>query len=127
MKRVELYARVRHAVMIDGLSQRQAARRRASESLDDAPHRRRLPSYPTGRLGDLYGSLSSRLGIIGNNLGGAALCGLGRLAYQRAISVREASSHLARRETVFVDLADRGNLGGGFHPRAAMTVQARPD
>ena len=27
MKRVELYARVRHAVMIDGLSQREAARR----------------------------------------------------------------------------------------------------
>ena len=26
MKRVELYARVRHAVMIDGLSQREAAR-----------------------------------------------------------------------------------------------------
>jgi len=27
MKRVELYARVRHAVMIEGLSQRGAARR----------------------------------------------------------------------------------------------------
>ena len=27
MKRVELYARVRHPVMIDGLSQREAARR----------------------------------------------------------------------------------------------------
>jgi len=27
MKRVELYARVRHAVMIEGLSQREAARR----------------------------------------------------------------------------------------------------
>ncbi len=27
MKRVELYARVRHAVLIDGLSQREAARR----------------------------------------------------------------------------------------------------
>ena len=29
-----------------------ATRRRASESLDDVPHRRRLPSYPTGRMGD---------------------------------------------------------------------------
>ncbi len=36
---------------------------RASESLDDVPHRLRLPSYPpngpTDRLHDLYGSLSS--------------------------------------------------------------------
>jgi hypothetical protein len=37
--------------------------RRASESLDDAPHRLRLPSYPTGRMDDPYGSLSSLLGI----------------------------------------------------------------
>ena len=39
----------------------------ASESLDDAPHRPRLPSYPpvgpTDRLRDLYGSLSALLGI----------------------------------------------------------------
>ena len=40
-----------------------AARRRASESLDDAPHRQRLPSYPTDRMDDPYGSLSSLLGI----------------------------------------------------------------
>ena len=33
-----------------------AARRRASEALADAPHRRRAPSYPADRMGDLYGS-----------------------------------------------------------------------
>jgi len=45
----------------------QAIRRRASESLDDAPHRPRLASYPpvgpTDRLPDLYGSLSRTFGI----------------------------------------------------------------
>ena len=40
-----------------------ANRRRASESLDDVPHRPRLPSYPADRLPDLYGSLSALLGI----------------------------------------------------------------
>ncbi len=39
----------------------------ASESLDDVPHRPRLPSYPpvgpTHRLPDLYGSLSRTFGI----------------------------------------------------------------
>ena len=33
-----------------------AARRRASKSFDDAPHRLRLSSYPTSRLRDLYES-----------------------------------------------------------------------
>ncbi len=42
----------------------QANRRRASESLDDAPHRPRRPSYPADRLRDLYGTLSALLGII---------------------------------------------------------------
>ena len=42
----------------------QASRRRASESLDDVPHRPRLFSYPAERLPDLYGSLSALLGII---------------------------------------------------------------
>ncbi len=37
--------------------------RMASESLDDAPHRRRLPSCPADRPRDLYGSLSTRIGI----------------------------------------------------------------
>ncbi len=41
----------------------QANRRRASESLDDVPHRPRRPSYPADRLPDLYGSLSTLLGI----------------------------------------------------------------
>ena len=41
----------------------QANRRRASESLDDVPHRLRLASYPADRLPDLYGSLSTRHGI----------------------------------------------------------------
>ena len=49
-----------------------AGRRRASESLDDVPHRLRLPSYPIanhlawakkGRLDDPYRSLSPILGI----------------------------------------------------------------
>ncbi len=40
-----------------------ANRRRASESLDDAPHRPRLSSYPAERLPDLYGSLSALLGM----------------------------------------------------------------
>ncbi len=44
----------------------QANRRRSSESLDDVPHRPRLPSYPpigpTHRLPDLYGSVSALLG-----------------------------------------------------------------
>ncbi len=31
-----------------------AARRRASKSFDDAPHRLQLSSYPTSRLRDLY-------------------------------------------------------------------------
>ncbi len=39
----------------------------ASESLDDVPQDPRLPSYPphgpTDRLHDLYGSLSTRLGM----------------------------------------------------------------
>ncbi len=35
----------------------------ALESLDDAPHRPRLPSYPADRPRDLYGSLSTRFGI----------------------------------------------------------------
>ncbi len=41
----------------------QANRRRASESLDDVPHRPRLASYPADRLPDLYGSLSALPGI----------------------------------------------------------------
>ncbi len=48
-----------------------AARRRASKRLDDEPHRLRRPSYPAGRLRDLYGSLSIQLGIIPT---GAVLC-----------------------------------------------------
>ncbi len=44
-----------------------ANRRRVSESLADVLHRLRLPSYPpvgpTDRLPDLYGSLSTLLGI----------------------------------------------------------------
>ena len=40
-----------------------ANRQRASESLDDVPHRPRLPSYPADRPPDLYGSLSTLLGI----------------------------------------------------------------
>jgi hypothetical protein len=35
----------------------------ASESLDDAPHRLRLPFCPADRARDLYGSLSAILGI----------------------------------------------------------------
>ena len=42
-----------------------ANRRRASESLDDVPHRPRLPSYLADRRPDLYGSLSRTFGIIG--------------------------------------------------------------
>ncbi len=40
-----------------------ANRRRASESLDDAPHRLQLPSNPADRPRDLYGPLSALLGI----------------------------------------------------------------
>ena len=44
----------------------------ASESLDEAPHRPRLPSYPpvgpADRLPDLYGSLSAFLGITPRSL-----------------------------------------------------------
>ena len=40
-----------------------AARRRASERLDDAPHRRRRSTCPKDRLRDLYGSLLVLLGI----------------------------------------------------------------
>ena len=36
---------------------------RASESLDDAPHRLQLSSYPTDRIRDLYESLSTIFGI----------------------------------------------------------------
>jgi hypothetical protein len=35
----------------------------ASGNLDDAPHRLRLPSCPADRPRDLYGSLSTKLGI----------------------------------------------------------------
>ncbi len=42
---------------------RQRATGRASGSLDEVPHRLRLPSYPADRLPDLYGSLSTLLGI----------------------------------------------------------------
>ncbi len=41
----------------------QANRRRASENLADVPHRVRLSSYPADRLRDLYGLLSTLLGI----------------------------------------------------------------
>jgi len=40
-----------------------ATGKEASESLDDVPHRLRLPSCPTNRMGDPYGSLSPILGI----------------------------------------------------------------
>ena len=40
-----------------------ANRRRASGSLDDAPHRPQLPSYPADRPRDLYGSLLRTFGI----------------------------------------------------------------
>ncbi len=40
-----------------------AYRRRASGSLDDAPHRPRLPSYPAKSGRDLYGPLSLILGM----------------------------------------------------------------
>ncbi len=46
-----------------GQANRQRANGRASESLADVPHRRRLPSCPADRLPDLYGSLSTLLGI----------------------------------------------------------------
>ncbi len=42
---------------------RQGAPVGASESLDDVPHRLRHSSYPADRLRDLYGSLSTLLGI----------------------------------------------------------------
>ena len=42
-----------------------ANRRRASGSLDDAPHRLRPPFCPADRPRDLYGSLSALLGISG--------------------------------------------------------------
>ncbi len=52
-----------------GQANRQRANGRASESLDDVPHRPRLPSYPpngpTDRLRDLNGSLSTTFGISG--------------------------------------------------------------
>ncbi len=35
----------------------------APESLDDVPHRPRLPSYPADRLRDLYGSIIRTFGI----------------------------------------------------------------
>ncbi len=40
-----------------------ANRRSASGSLDDAPHRLRLPSCPADRPRDLYGSISRTFGI----------------------------------------------------------------
>ncbi len=36
---------------------------RASASLDDVPHRLRLPSYPADRLPDLYGSIIRTFGM----------------------------------------------------------------
>ncbi len=54
-----------------GQANRQRANGRASESLDDVPQDPRLPSYPpvgpTDRLPDLYGSLSTLLGISFSN------------------------------------------------------------
>ena len=38
-----------------------ANRRRASESLDDIPHRLQLPSYPADRPHDLYGVIISEI------------------------------------------------------------------
>ncbi len=48
-----------------------AARQRASENLDDAPHRLRISSCPTDRISDLYGSFFVQLGIraISDNFG----------------------------------------------------------
>ena len=51
------------AVPVAQANRQRANRRRASESLADVPHRPRLPSYPARRLHDLYGSLSTLLGI----------------------------------------------------------------
>jgi len=47
----------------DEIAALDAARRRASESLDDAGHRLQLPSCPTGRIRDLYGPSSAILGM----------------------------------------------------------------
>ncbi len=55
------------AVPVARANRQWANRRRASESLDDAPQDPRLPSYPpdgpSDRLPDLYGSLSRTFGI----------------------------------------------------------------
>jgi len=43
-----------------------AARRRASKTLADTPHRLRVSSCSTGRMGDLYRSLLLLFGISGS-------------------------------------------------------------
>ncbi len=40
------------------------------KALTMAPHRPRLPSYPTGRMDDPYGSLSPLLGMRRRDVGG---------------------------------------------------------
>ncbi len=74
---------------------RQRANGRASESLDDVPHRPQLPSYPADRLPDLYGSLSTRLGMSSRGrLGSRSVPSLARVNI-RSINRRQwRSAHM---------------------------------
>jgi hypothetical protein len=45
-----------------------------AKSLDDVPHRLQLPSYPTGCISDLYGSLLMQLGMTAEMPGTAVDC-----------------------------------------------------
>ena len=68
MKRVEPYARVRHPVMIDGLSQREAARRFGIEAKVDWSQRSTISRFSSSKLSS--SSSGSKInGTFGKDIG----------------------------------------------------------
>ena len=88
----------------------------ASGSLDDAPHRPRLPSCQADRPRDLYGSLSVQLGIIGAD---------GFFATIRASASLSSTSAVNRSDDVVSSAASR--LAVGFFVFPLVATVPSPD
>ena len=84
-----------------------ANRRRASGSLDDAPHRLRPPFCPAYRPRDLYGSLSALLGISTN----LAEFGTDWKSLARLLLVKGMSWAYEKEVRLLVDLEQASDIG----------------